>query len=87
VDFILREGDTRRELRQLAVETDADLMVLGQPRPDSDRNLFGCAEFHQFIAELDFGGDLRTIQVRLAQDMGSSTRTDCLSARGVAPLA
>jgi nucleotide-binding universal stress UspA family protein len=68
VDFVLREGDTRQELRQLAVETDAELMVLGHPRLDSDRNLFGSDEFHRFIAELDFGGDLRTIQVRLPQE-------------------
>jgi len=65
VDLILREGDIRQELRQLAVETDAGLLVLGHPGQDSDRNVFGFSEFHQFIAELDFGGELRTIQVRL----------------------
>ena len=68
VDFVLEEGDTRQELRRLAVETDAQLMVLGHPRLDSDRNLFTSDEFHQFIAELDFGGDLRTIQVRAYPD-------------------
>lgn len=65
VDLVLREGDTRQELRQLAVETDADLLVLGHPNPGSERSTFKEDEFHQFLAELDFGGDLRTIQVRL----------------------
>jgi nucleotide-binding universal stress UspA family protein len=64
VDFVLREGDTRQELRQLAVETGADLLVLGYPNPDSERSVFGADEFHQFLAELDFGGDLRTTQVK-----------------------
>jgi nucleotide-binding universal stress UspA family protein len=68
VDLILREGGTRQELRQLAVETDAELLVLGYPSPDSERSVFGEDEFHEFLAELDFGGDLRTIQVRLPQD-------------------
>jgi nucleotide-binding universal stress UspA family protein len=68
VNFVLREGDTRRELRQVAVETDAELMVLGHPGLDSEHSIFGESEFHQFLAELDFGGDLRTIQVRLPQD-------------------
>jgi nucleotide-binding universal stress UspA family protein len=64
VDLILREGNTREELRKLAVETDAELMVLGHPSSDSERSVFTQEEFHEFLAELDFGGDLRTIQVR-----------------------
>jgi nucleotide-binding universal stress UspA family protein len=70
VGFILREGDTRQELRQLAVETDAELMVLGYPRSHSEDSVFEIEEFHQFLAELDFGGDLRTIQVRPAPEAG-----------------
>jgi nucleotide-binding universal stress UspA family protein len=68
VDSLLREGDARQELRNLAVETDAELLVLGHPRPVSEGSLFSPDEFHQFLAELDFGGDLRTIQVRLPQN-------------------
>jgi nucleotide-binding universal stress UspA family protein len=67
VAFVLREGDTRQKLRHLAVETDAELLVFGHPSPDSERSVFSPDEFHQFLAELDFGGDLRTIQVRLPQ--------------------
>jgi nucleotide-binding universal stress UspA family protein len=68
VDFVLWQGDTRQELRQFALETDAELMVLGHPSLDSEHNVFGQDEFHEFLAELDFGGKLRTIQVRLPPD-------------------
>jgi nucleotide-binding universal stress UspA family protein len=68
VDFVVREGQTRRELRQLAVETDAELLVLGHPRSDSERSLFTEEEFHRFLAELDFAGDLRTIQASVPHD-------------------
>jgi nucleotide-binding universal stress UspA family protein len=68
VDLILREGDTRQELRRLAVETDAELMVLGHPNPESERSVFSEDEFDQFLAELDFGGDLHTIQANVPQD-------------------
>jgi nucleotide-binding universal stress UspA family protein len=68
VDFVVREGDTRQELRDMAAETDAELMVLGHPNPDPERSAFSQAEFHQLLAELDFGGDLRTVQVRVPQD-------------------
>jgi nucleotide-binding universal stress UspA family protein len=61
-EFLLREGDTRHELRRLAVETHAELLVLGQPQPDSDQSVFAPEEFQQFVAELDFGGGLRTIR-------------------------
>lgn len=67
-DLMLREGDVRQELRRLAVDTDAQLMLLGHPKPESDRNVFSEEEFHRFLAELDFGGDLRTIQVRSVAD-------------------
>jgi nucleotide-binding universal stress UspA family protein len=63
VGFVVREGDTRQELGHLAVETDAELMVLGHPRWDAERSVFTQDEFRQFLAELDFGGELRTVQV------------------------
>jgi len=63
VGHILRRGNIRHELRQLAVETDAEVIVMGQPRRESGCNVFRASEFKTFIAELDLGGDLRTIQV------------------------
>jgi nucleotide-binding universal stress UspA family protein len=71
VDFVLREGDTRQKLRQLAIETDAELLVFGHPSLDSEHSVFTPDEFHRFLAELDFAGDLRTIQVKLPQENGA----------------
>ena len=62
-DAVLREGETRQELRRLAIETDAELLALGRPRPESGRSVFSSEEFHEFLAELDIGGNLRTITV------------------------
>jgi nucleotide-binding universal stress UspA family protein len=70
VDAMLREGNTRQELRNLAVGTDAEFLVLGYPRLDSDRSLFSPEEYSQFLAELDFGGELRTIQVKALEHDG-----------------
>lgn len=63
VDFLLRRGNTRRRLCQMAVDTDAELIVMGHPKPGSAHNVFGHDEFHQFLAQLDLGGELRAIQV------------------------
>jgi hypothetical protein len=63
VDYVLQQGSIRHELRQLAVETDAEAIVMGRPRRDSGHNVFRASEFKTFIAELDLGGDLHTIQV------------------------
>ena len=70
VDLILQEGDTRQRLRQMAVETDAELMVLGQPRLGTARSVFTRKEFHEFLAELDLGGDLRTVRVTPSPESG-----------------
>jgi nucleotide-binding universal stress UspA family protein len=63
-EVILREGNTCSELRRIAEETRAELLVMGSPEPGSDRNVFGMYEFDIFIAELDSAGDQCSIQVR-----------------------
>jgi nucleotide-binding universal stress UspA family protein len=70
VDYVLRQGNIRHELRQLTVETDAEAIVMGRPRRDSGHNVFRASEFKTFIAELDLGGDLRTIQVTPSDNEG-----------------
>jgi nucleotide-binding universal stress UspA family protein len=63
-EAIVREGNICSELRRLAEETEAELLVMGSPRPGSDRNVFGMEEFDMFLAELEFAGDSSSIQVR-----------------------
>ena len=70
VDYLLREGNVRTQLRKLAAETGADLMVIGRPTKSSTKNLFKAAEFDAFVADLEQQGNLRVIQVEPAPVAG-----------------
>ena len=63
VDYIVREGNVRRQLRQLAIETQAEVIVMGQPTRSPTRNVFKLAELEQFVAELEQEGGVRIVQV------------------------
>lgn len=63
VDYLLRQGNVRGRLHDCAVETEADLMVMGRPAKSSRKNLFKAADFSAFVAELEKAGNLRVIQV------------------------
>ncbi len=66
VDYLLREGNVRTQLRKLAIETGAEVMVIGRPTKSSTKNLFKAAEFDAFVADLEKEGNLRVIQVEPA---------------------
>jgi nucleotide-binding universal stress UspA family protein len=66
VDYLLREGSVRTQLRKLAVETGAEVMVIGRPSRSPTKNLFRADEFEAFVAELEQAGNLRVIQVEPA---------------------
>ncbi len=63
VDYIVQEGNILRQLRQFAVETQADLLVMGRPTRSPGRNVFKPAEFEAFVAELEQEADLRVVVV------------------------
>ncbi|MDQ4076306.1 MAG: universal stress protein [Chloroflexota bacterium] len=64
VDTIVREGSIREQLRRIAIETQADLMIMGRPVRSPGSNVFKPAEFDAFIANLEaVGGDLQVVQV------------------------
>jgi K+-sensing histidine kinase KdpD len=73
VDYFVREGNVRRQLRQFAMESHADIMVMGRPTRSPGRNLFKAAEFEAFVAELEREGNLHGVQVTPSQD---AERTD-----------
>ena len=52
VDYIIREGNIRRQLRLMAAETHADLLVMGRPTRSPGRNVFDPVEIENFVAEL-----------------------------------
>jgi nucleotide-binding universal stress UspA family protein len=63
VDYVVQEGNIRKRLRQFAVETHAEVMVMGQPTRSPGRNVFKADEFGGFVEELEREGNLHVIQV------------------------
>ena len=63
VDYVVREGNIRKQLRLFAIETHADVMVMGRPAAGEGRNVFKEAEFDEFAAELASQGELKIIVV------------------------
>jgi nucleotide-binding universal stress UspA family protein len=64
VDYVVREGNIRKQLRQFVIETRAEVMVMGRPTRSPGRNVFGPDEFAASVAELEKEGDLTVIIVR-----------------------
>jgi nucleotide-binding universal stress UspA family protein len=63
VDYIVMEGNIRKQLRQFAIDTHADLMIMGAPTPGPGKNVFKQDELKRFIGEMEQEGNLRIIQV------------------------
>jgi nucleotide-binding universal stress UspA family protein len=63
VDYVIRRGNAPEELRKMAIETDADIMVIGRPVRGSGRNVFSQKEFDQFVMELQKTIKLQIVEV------------------------
>jgi nucleotide-binding universal stress UspA family protein len=63
VDYIVLEGNIRKQLRQFAIDTQADLMIMGAPTPGPGKNMFKQEELKQFIHEMEQEGNLRIMQI------------------------
>jgi len=63
VDHLVLLGDVATELRKLALETSANMMVLGRPVPGRRTSVFKPAEFDRFVAELEEDTNLAIVQV------------------------
>jgi nucleotide-binding universal stress UspA family protein len=66
VDYVIRKGNVRKQLRQLAIETHADMLVMGRPMRGPGRPTFKSAEFDAFVASLEEEGNLRVVLVESA---------------------
>ncbi|MGD8584089.1 MAG: universal stress protein, partial [Chloroflexota bacterium] len=49
VDYVLPEGDIREELTRYAIDTKAEMMVIGRPTRSPGRNVFKIAGFDDFV--------------------------------------
>lgn len=63
VDYQIREGDIRRQLRAVAQESRASALVLGEPVRSPGSNLFTPKAFQRFVADLEALGGLHIITV------------------------
>jgi nucleotide-binding universal stress UspA family protein len=65
VDYVVREGNIRKQLHEFAIETQADVMVMGRPTRSPGYNVFKTGEFDDFTAKLEQDGNLKVIKVTL----------------------
>ncbi len=63
VDYIVREGNIRKQLHQFAIETRAEMMVMGKPTRSPGRNVFKPDAFEVFVSELGAEGNIQILQV------------------------
>jgi nucleotide-binding universal stress UspA family protein len=53
VEYVIRAGNVRKQLLQFAVETHADVFVMGWPMRGSGRPIFTAVDFESFTLELE----------------------------------
>lgn len=61
VDYVVRQGNVREHLKRIAIETDAEIMVMGAPKRSPGRNVFTPKTFKAFVAELEEIGKVRVV--------------------------
>jgi nucleotide-binding universal stress UspA family protein len=61
VDYVVRQGNVRKQLRQVADELEPDVLVMGSPASGPVRPAFRPAEFDALVAELEEAGHLQVI--------------------------
>jgi nucleotide-binding universal stress UspA family protein len=63
VDYKVIEGSIRNQLRQFAIETQADVMIMGCPIRSPGSNVFKPAHFNEFTTKLAEEANIEIIQV------------------------
>lgn len=63
VDYIMREGNIHKQLRQIAIETKAEIMIVGRPTRSPTSNVFKVDEIEAFAEGLAREGGLRVVVV------------------------
>jgi nucleotide-binding universal stress UspA family protein len=61
VDYVVREGNVRKQLQRLVAEIQPDVLVLGSPASGPVRPAFKPAEFDSFLAELEKLGHIQVV--------------------------
>ncbi len=63
VRYVVWEGNIRKQLQRAALETKAEVMVMGRPTRSPTQNVFKHDEMERFTAELEKEGQLRLVLV------------------------
>lgn len=63
VDIHVHIGDVREKLLEVARESGAQVLVLGEPDPNHPRSIFTPESFREFVRELEHAGNLTVIAV------------------------
>ncbi|GEM_PF-845084 len=63
VDVHVHIGDVREELLEIARQSGAQVLVLGEPDPAHPRSIFTPESFREFVRELEQAGHLTVIAV------------------------
>ena len=63
VDYIIQEGNIRKQLIQIAIETRAETMIVGRPTRSPTSNVFKMTEMESFAEELAREGGLKVVVV------------------------
>lgn len=64
IDYLVREGDIRTHLRDLANETHAEILVMGYPTRSPGTNVFNVDGLEEFVRMLRDESDLQIVLVR-----------------------
>lgn len=64
VNYLVLEGNMRKKLRQFAIDTSAEILVMGSPTPGPGKKMFTQNELDQYIREIEAKSDLHVIQVK-----------------------
>ncbi len=63
VDHVFREGNIKKQLRKFALETHADILVIGAPLVGQKGSIFTSKELQKFINEMQAQAHLEVILV------------------------
>jgi nucleotide-binding universal stress UspA family protein len=63
VDHLIRTGNVPEQVRQFAIETHAEMMVLGRPKRSQGKSVFAPDDFDCFVEELERDANIHVVQV------------------------
>ncbi len=70
--YLIRKGNVPEQIRKMAVESGAQMMVMGRPMRSLGKRVFSPEEFDRFVAELEESVGIQIVQV-VHEEVASSS--------------